>query len=64
VARGRLPITERIGAVVGAEGVIPMVTVAILGGFSSVILVMLMGQSRVFYRVRRCVRDNRSRPSL
>jgi len=26
-----------------------MVTVAILGGFSSVILVMLMGQSRVFY---------------
>ncbi|MGD0526977.1 MAG: amino acid permease [Polyangiaceae bacterium] len=30
-----------------------MVTVAILGGFSSVILVMLMGQSRVFYSMSR-----------
>jgi basic amino acid/polyamine antiporter, APA family len=29
------------------------VTVAILGGFSSVILVMLMGQSRVFYSMSR-----------
>jgi APA family basic amino acid/polyamine antiporter len=29
------------------------VTVAILGGFSSVILVMLMGQSRVFYTMSR-----------
>src|SRR5204862_6123998 len=29
------------------------VTVAILGGFSSVILVMLLGQSRVFYSLRR-----------
>jgi APA family basic amino acid/polyamine antiporter len=30
-----------------------LVTVAILGGFSSVILVMLMGQSRVFYSMSR-----------
>jgi APA family basic amino acid/polyamine antiporter len=30
-----------------------MVTVAILGGFSSVILVMLLGQSRVFYSMSR-----------
>jgi len=27
----------------------PLITIAILGGFSSVILVMLLGQSRVFY---------------
>lgn len=30
-----------------------LVTVAILAGFSSVILVMLMGQSRVFYSMSR-----------
>lgn len=30
-----------------------LVTIAILGGFSSVILVMLMGQSRVFYSMSR-----------
>jgi basic amino acid/polyamine antiporter, APA family len=33
----------------GYEGLAKGVTVAILAGFSSVILVMLMGQSRVFY---------------
>ena len=42
---------------VGALGAIYMasnlVTVAILAGFSSVILVMLMGQSRVFYSMSR-----------
>jgi APA family basic amino acid/polyamine antiporter len=34
---------------VGYEWLATMVTVAILAGFSSVILVMLLGQSRVFY---------------
>lgn len=33
----------------GYEWLATFVTIAILGGFSSVILVMLMGQSRVFY---------------
>ena len=33
----------------GYEWLSPLVTVAILAGFSSVILVMLLGQSRVFY---------------
>jgi len=33
----------------GYEWLAPLVTVAILAGFSSVILVMLLGQSRVFY---------------
>jgi basic amino acid/polyamine antiporter, APA family len=34
---------------VGFDWLATMITVAILAGFSSVILVMLMGQSRVFY---------------
>ena len=33
----------------GYEWLSKLVTVAILAGFSSVILVMLLGQSRVFY---------------
>ena len=33
----------------GYEWLSQLVTVAILAGFSSVILVMLLGQSRVFY---------------
>ena len=33
----------------GYEWLAKFVTVAILAGFSSVILVMLLGQSRVFY---------------
>jgi basic amino acid/polyamine antiporter, APA family len=37
----------------GYQWLSSMVTVAILGGFSSVILVMLMGQSRVFYSMSR-----------
>jgi APA family basic amino acid/polyamine antiporter len=37
----------------GYEWLAKLVTVAILAGFSSVILVMLMGQSRVFYSMSR-----------
>jgi len=37
----------------GYQWLSSLVTVAILGGFSSVILVMLMGQSRVFYSMSR-----------
>ncbi len=37
----------------GYEWLSKFVTVAILGGFSSVILVMLLGQSRVFYSMSR-----------
>lgn len=33
----------------GFKWLAPLITIAILGGFSSVILVMLLGQSRVFY---------------
>ena len=33
----------------GFEWLAPLITIAILAGFSSVILVMLLGQSRVFY---------------
>jgi basic amino acid/polyamine antiporter, APA family len=38
---------------IGYEWLSKFVTVAILGGFSSVILVMLLGQSRVFYSMSR-----------
>ena len=38
---------------IGYEWLAKLVTVAILGGFSSVILVMLLGQSRVFYSMSR-----------
>lgn len=38
---------------VGYEWLAKLVTVAILAGFSSVILVMLLGQSRVFYSMSR-----------
>lgn len=34
---------------IGFKWLAPLITIAILGGFSSVILVMLLGQSRVFY---------------
>lgn len=37
----------------GYDWLAKLVTVAILAGFSSVILVMLMGQSRVFYSMSR-----------
>ena len=37
----------------GYEWLAKMVTIAILAGFSSVILVMLLGQSRVFYSMSR-----------
>ena len=37
----------------GYEWLSKLVTVAILAGFSSVILVMLLGQSRVFYSMSR-----------
>ena len=37
----------------GYEWLAKFVTVAILAGFSSVILVMLLGQSRVFYSMSR-----------
>ena len=40
-------------AMPGYKWLSSLVTVAILGGFSSVILVMLMGQSRVFYSMSR-----------
>ncbi len=40
-------------AMPGYQWLSSAVTVAILGGFSSVILVMLMGQSRVFYSLSR-----------
>jgi basic amino acid/polyamine antiporter, APA family len=40
-------------AMPGYQWLSSLVTVAILGGFSSVILVMLMGQSRVFYSMSR-----------
>ncbi|MBX3210572.1 MAG: amino acid permease [Labilithrix sp.] len=40
-------------AMPGYQWLSNLVTVAILGGFSSVILVMLMGQSRVFYSMSR-----------
>src|SRR5207245_4278307 len=38
---------------IGFEWLSKSVTVAILAGFSSVILVMLLGQSRVFFSMRR-----------
>src|SRR4029453_5814353 len=40
-------------AMPGYQWLSSLATVAILGGFSSVILVMLMGQSRVFYSMSR-----------
>ena len=43
-------VTQAIDAAMPGYGWLStLVTIAILGGFSSVILVMLLGQSRVFY---------------